>query len=325
MLPDRFSPSRWGVFLTACAGLWLGIPAAAQTAGSVPQATTTPAPAGNAARLKIGPGDLLELSVFDEPELAQSVRVSDTGTAELSLVGTVHFAGLTTSEAQALVENQLRERNFLLHPHVNILIREYSTQGVSILGEIKNPGVYPILGSRNLLDLLSQAGGVTSLASNQAIIKHRSGNEENVVTDISRNNPQQLLASSVDIGPGDTIFVPRAGIVYVLGDVGRPGGYVMQDDGKMTLLQAVSMAAGTLKTASEGKTRLLEKTPAGNFQERPVDLKKVIRGEAQDIQLQPEDIVYVPASTAKTIFLNGPQLAQSAASAVVYHGVTAIP
>lgn len=330
-----FVPAQWSASAAISFALLLPAAAFSQTATQAPvvtpssgATTTTPAVRSgqpSPARLKIGSGDLLEVTVFDEPSLTQSIRVSDTGDADFSLIGSVHLDGLTTAEAQKVVQTKLQDGNYLLHPRVNILIREYSTQGVSILGEVKNPGVYPILGSRNLLDLISQAGGTTNAAAQKATIKHRSGTEEQVTTKLSNNNPDAaMLAAQVDIQPGDTIFVPRAGIVYVLGSVSHPGGYIMQDDGKMSLLQAVSLAAGTMRVASEGKTHILQKTPNG-FHESQVDLKKIMEGKQPDVQLQAEDIVYVPTSAAKSILLSGSQLSQAAASSAVYQGIAAIP
>jgi polysaccharide export outer membrane protein len=275
------------------------------------------------ARLRIGPGDLLQINVFDEPELTQSVRVNDRGDADLLLIGSIHFAGLTTSEAKATVEERLRKVNFMLHPSVSIFIQEYGTQGVSVLGEVKRPGVYTVLGSRNLLDLISEAGGITSIAAGEAVIKRRSGKEEKIRTSLT-NNPDQMLLSAIQIEPGDTVLIPRAGIVYVLGDVNRPGAFVMQDNGKVTLLQAISYASGVKRTGSEKKTRLIHQTASG-FQEVQVDVKRMLEGKDSDIPLQPNDIVYIPVSTAKSFFVTAPQLAQSAASAAVFMGIQSIP
>jgi polysaccharide export outer membrane protein len=273
----------------------------------------------DSARLRIGSGDLLELSVFDVPELAQVVRVSDTGSATLMLLGSLHLDGLTAVEAQALIEYRLRQGNFILDPHVSLIIREYGTQGVSVLGEVKKPGVYQVLGARNLLDIISEAGGTTPFAGQQATVKRRASQE--TLTASLSNDPAELLARDIELCPGDTVVVPKAGIVYVLGDVGRPGGYVMQNNGRISLLQAIAMAQGVNRTAAKKHTRLIRKSASG-VQETTLDLKPVLEGRAPDPALEPEDILYIPPSSAKSFVMRDtPALMQSTASAAIYQAM----
>jgi len=270
------------------------------------------------ARVRIGPGDLLHLTVFDVPELAQELRVSDTGDATLTLIGPLHLRGLTTAQAQALIEARLRKGNFILDPQVSLIIREYGTQGVSVLGEVRKPGVYQVLGTRNLLDIISEAGGTTPFAAQQATIKRRAS-EEKFTASLS-NDPAELLAQEVELRPGDTVIIPKAGIVYVLGDVGRPGGYLMQNSGRISLLEAVALAEGPTRTAAKKHTRLIRKNAAG-IQETVLDLKQVLEGRAQDPELHPEDIVYIPPSTPKSLLMHAPTLMQAATSAAVYQAI----
>jgi len=269
-------------------------------------------------RIRIGPGDLLDLSVFDVPELTQVVRVSDAGDATLVLLGSLRLDGLTAAEAQALIEDRLQKGNLILHPHVSVIIREYGTQGVSVLGEVRKPGVYQVLGTRNLLDIISEAGGTTPFAAQEATVKRRASPEK--FTASLSNDPAQLLAHDVELRPGDTVIVPKAGIVYVLGDVGRPGGYIMQNNGRITLLQVVAMAQGVNRTAARKHTRLIRKTAAG-VDETILNLKQVLEGGAADPELQPEDIVYIPPSTAKSLVMRTPALMEAATSAAVYQAV----
>jgi len=294
-------------------------PCAAQEAGAPDQGQAAVAtPAGDTARIRIGPGDLLEVTVFDVPELAQVVRVSDAGDASLMLLGSLHLEGLPAAEAQELIEDLLRQANFILDPHVSLIIREYGTQGVSVLGEVKKPGVYPVLGARNVLDIISEAGGTTPFAAPQATVKRRASQEK--LTASLSNDPSELLARDVDLRPGDTVIVPKAGIVYVLGDVGRPGGYLMQNSGRITLLEAVALAQGANRTAAKKQTRLIRKSVSG-VQETRLDLKQVLVGRAPDPELQPEDIVYIPPSTPKSLLMHTPALVQSATSAAVYQAI----
>jgi polysaccharide export outer membrane protein len=273
------------------------------------------------ATIRIGPGDLLDLSVFDIPELAQVIRVSDQGDAVLTMLGTLHLAGMTAADAQTLIERRLREGNYILDPHVSVVVREYDTQGVSVLGEVRKPGVYLVLGARSLLDVVSEAGGLTEMATQQATIKRRTGD---VVLQVNLSNePSDLPTGNIEIQPGDTVVVARAGIVYVIGDVGRPGGFVMQNKGGMTLLQAVALAGGVNRTASQSKTRLIHRNDAG-FHDRTLDVKRILEGKAVDVALNAEDIIYIPSSKAKQLLHRAPDvssLAQSAAASAIYLGM----
>jgi polysaccharide export outer membrane protein len=271
------------------------------------------------AKIRIGPGDLLELSVFDTPELTQLVRISDNGDAPLTLLGAVHLAGRTPTDAQSLIETRLRTGGFLLDPHVSLMIREYGTQGISVVGEVNKPGICSVVGAHNLLDVISMAGGTTRFAAHYATIKHR--RSEGILTASLSNEPGELLATNIELQPGDTVIIPKAGIVYVIGDVGHPGGFVIQTNGKITLLQAVALAAGINRTAAAGSTRLIRKTDAGGFEESTVNLKRLLKGKSADIALRPEDIVYIPPSTSKSVLEHAPSLAQSAAAAAVYQAV----
>jgi polysaccharide biosynthesis/export protein len=310
---------RTSVVLVYLVTLALGL-ASAQTKVDFeqpPASATSPASLGTGSgRVRIGPGDLLDVKVFDVEELTQEVRVSDRGEAVLTFLGPLHLTGLTTAEAQVLVENRLRDGNYVRDPHVSILIMQYGTQGVSVLGQVGKPGVYPVLGARTLLDVISDAGGITPMAAHEATIKRRQGGE--VFTASLSDNPGELLAGNVEMWPGDTVIVPKAGIVYVIGDVGRPGGFVMENNGRVTLLEAVALASGVNRTAAQGKARIIRKTSAG-YSTMPVDLKHILQGKAADVPLEREDIVYIPASTARSLVFHTPQVLEAAAaSATVY-------
>ena len=168
----------------------------AQSTGAEGARVSNPTHFANS-QIKIGPGDLLQVNVFDEPEMAQTIRVSDAGSADFMLLGSLKVAGMTASDAQRFVEAQLLTRNFLRSPHVSITIQEYGTQGVSVLGEVKKPGVYPFLGSRNLLDILSQAGGTTPIASNIAMVKRRNGEQEKVTTPTNSSRRRSIWSPAI--------------------------------------------------------------------------------------------------------------------------------
>lgn len=268
------------------------------------------------AATRIGPGDMLSINVFEVPELAQTVRVSDSGEASFSLIGSLAVAGKTTNELQALLEREYRNRNMLLDPHITVLVTEYATQGVSVLGEVANPSTYPLIGPHTLLNMISAAGGLTQLAGGSVTIAHRDGTEQTAV--LEPNNPTKTLAQDVQVQPGDRIMIARASIVYVVGDVGKPGGYQMQNNGKLTVLQAIALASGTNRTAALSQAKIIHETSAG-YQEAKINLKKLLHGSSPDIPLMANDILFVPNSKLKTAVASSfTTVIQSASMAAIY-------
>ncbi|MGA2989019.1 MAG: SLBB domain-containing protein, partial [Candidatus Korobacteraceae bacterium] len=278
-----------------------GSAAAEKPAGA--SAPAAPAPIKMAAApVPIAAGDLLEISVFDAPELTQQVRVGADGKAQLALLGSTQLGGLTGQEAADLIANELRGRHFLLRPQVNVLIKEFASKGVSVTGEVQHPGVYPVLGPRTLLDVLSLAGGLTNYADgNKIIIKHRSGTQEIVTAKLNNGDAELSVANDVQVFPGDLVLVPRAGVVYIMGSVNRPGGFIMQDSGKATLLQALAQAGGTSSGAAANKSVLLRKSATGGYATSKLRVGKISRGQDPDVELRPNDIVFVPSSRLKDV------------------------
>lgn len=250
--------------------------------------------------LKIGVGDLLEMRVFGVPDLTDQVRIGADGNISLPLVGTVHVEGLSIDQAQKTIEARLRDGGFVRDPHVTISVKEFVTQGISVMGEVVRPGVYPLLGARRLFDALSSAGGTTQKAGKLVTITRRDNPKEPILVALS-SDPNISSQSNVDVYPGDTIVVSKAGIVYVVGDVGRPSGFVMENNESLTVLQAIALAQGLGKTAAVNSAKIIRKTSDGRT-EIPVALKKILEAKAgyPDIPMQAEDILFVPTSAGKS-------------------------
>ena len=257
--------------------------------------------------LKIGPGDLLTVEVFDVPELKQEIRVSDIGDAELSLIGRIHLADLTIEAAEQSIASQLKMRGLVVHPQVSLLVREYATQGVAVTGEVRKPGIYQVLGPRTLTQVISEAGGLTEIASPNITVEHRDGTR------------QLLLSNSRDalLHPGDTVLVARVGIAYIVGDVARSGGYVMRDGGELSIAQLVALGGGPLPTAKATKVRLVRKH-GDTRQEIEINLKEILRGNAPDVPLLPDDIVFVPNSGWKSAATRLQSITQMTVGAAIY-------
>jgi polysaccharide export outer membrane protein len=271
---------------------------------------------GQKETLLIGPGDMLHVQVFDTPELEQHARVTDTGDLPLVIGGNVHVAGVTPAQAAHIVEEALQEGHFLLHPKVAITVEEYATQKVSVVGEVKAPGAYAINTPRSVLDVLTLAGGLTDIADRKVLIERR-GTKERIPYFLS-NNADAALESAVEVNPGDSVLVPKAGIVYVLGDVVRPGGYAMtNNDGEITVLQLIARAGGTNHSAVPSHAKLIHKKGTAYIDE-PLALSAMQKGHRADLPLQADDIIYVPFSYLRSFGMQASGIAGSLGSAAVY-------
>jgi polysaccharide export outer membrane protein len=271
---------------------------------------------GSGAAGPIGAGDLVEMSVFDTPELSGKLRVSNTGDISLPLVGSLHVAGLKADDAQSLIRQKFIDGGFLKDPQVTVFVAEYATQGVAVLGEVKNPGIYPAFGSHHLLDYLSIAGGITPLAGTNIAITRAGHPDVPESVKISASAAPKPL-NNPEILPGDSIFVERTGLIYVIGEVGRPGGFPMNHDQHVTILQAIALAQGTSYTAAKASAKIIRTTTQGR-QEIPVNLKNILAAKAPDELLQDNDILFVPSSAAKATLKNMEALLPAAASATIY-------
>lgn len=277
------------------------------------------APVQSDSLLRLEAGDLVEVGVYNVPELTTKARVSSKGDVYLPLIDYIHVAGLTAEEAEGVIQKRLSDGGFVKNPHVTLFVDQYASQGASLLGEVARPGVYPVPGQQRLFDLISAAGGLTEKAGRSITVTHRNQPGKSVTIPLSRNitdNPE----SNVPILPGDTIIVRKADLVYVVGDVGRPSGFLM-DSGHVTVLQAIALAGGTTRTANLGGTRIIRRGPSG-LTETPVELKRILRAKAPDVTMQADDILFVPTSATKVFAGRAMEAAMQAATAA---SIVAIP
>jgi polysaccharide export outer membrane protein len=246
--------------------------------------------------VKLGPGDLLEITVFGVPDLSTKSRISGSGDVYMPLIDYVHVADLTTDEAQELIQKRLEDGGFVRGPHVSIFIEEAQSQAVTMVGEVAHPGPYTIAGNRTLFDMISAAGGLSDKAGRMVTIIHRDDPDHKIEIQLSANLAEDTQ-HNVDVLAGDTIIVSRAGIVYVVGDVQHPSGFLIEDS-SLSVLKALALAGGSNRTASLDKTRILRQT-SGGVQEIPVSLKKILYAKAPDIPMVKGDVLFVPGSAAK--------------------------
>src|SRR2546426_3858812 len=270
----------------------------AQASASTPQAAPVAARSnGNPADLLIGAGDLLEVSLYGMPDFKTDVRVNSGGEISLPMLGTVAVGGLSIEQAETLIGRKLIQKGLFNDPHITVFEKEYATQGISVLGEVQKAGIYPLLGSRRLYDAIPAAGGTTPKAGRYVLITRRNDPQRSVRAPLLTGAPESM-ENNVPVKPGDTIVVSKAGVVYVVGDVRQPGGFVMENGNDITVLKAIALAQGTNPNAGLSAARLIRNTPEGP-KDVPLSLKKILTAKAPDLQLQPDDIVFVPSSAGK--------------------------
>jgi len=267
--------------------------------------------------LLIGPGDALHIQVYDTPEMEQKAKVTDSGDVPLSFLGNVKVANMTPGQAGAEIERRLIAANIMLHPQVTVRVDAYATQNASVMGQVVKPGPYEIDTRRKVIDVLALAGGLTDAADRHITIE-RFGDPNKKVEYYYSNVAGTALEDDPMVYPGDTVVVPKAAVVYVLGDVLKPGGYpISTNNSKMTVLQAISVAGYANHSAAVGKSKLVRKTATGVEQiDLPVGAMQ--KGKAPDVALLPDDVVYVPFSFLRNVAVNGSSILASATSAAIY-------
>ena len=273
------------------------------------------------AKLKLAPGFLLSLNVLDDPDLVGVFRIDQNGDIAPPVLGTMHVAGKTVSEARVQIRNKLLDDQILKDPQVNLTVIEYTSPEVTIIGEVAIPGKYPLLIPRTLVDVLALAGGTTVTAGNEVQITRGSANAELIPQPIlvhySRATDPDAVKQAI-VNPGDTVLVKRAGIVYVLGAVTRPGGYVMQEEGTLDVLQAISLANGTSLAAKTGEIHILRRDDHGAVTDIRLSYSKLTHAQSSEVQLHPQDVLYVPMNKVKAILTNGSSILAGTASASIY-------
>lgn len=248
---------------------------------------------------RIGPGDLLELKVFQVEELSQIVRVSEDGSITLPLLGRVIVEGLT-QEGVVQKLTELLQAKYVKNPQVTIFIKEYKNQQVAVIGAVEKAGSYELVGRKNLLQIISMAGGFSETAGNEVFILREGpdGATSTVSIDLKDLLVNGNQALNIPIEPNDVINVPvdREIRVFVMGRVTRPGAVKAKLSEGITLLQSIADAGGLAEGAKEGSITITRKDKAGKEQKIRVNLKDIIKGRKKDILLQEGDVVYVPES-----------------------------
>jgi polysaccharide export outer membrane protein len=256
------------------------------------------------------PGDTLDVTVFGAPELSQRVRVTSNGEVYLPLVNYVHVGGLDIQGAQASIEGALKKGNFVVSPHVTVVVAEFAS-GVTLMGEVMRPGLYSVTASNGrLLDIITEAGGTTPNAGPMVAITHRDNTPPQTV--YLSHDPDKAMEANVPVSQGDTIMVSKAGTIFVVGEVIQPSAFIMESRSGYTALKALAMAHGATRMAKLSSAKIIRQTPKG-VEEIPVPLDKIAQNKAPDTELIADDILLVPTSHGKVAAAQAISMAQSIA------------
>jgi polysaccharide export outer membrane protein len=291
----------------------------------------------------IYPNDLLFIQVFDVDQMTREYRVSSTGSLLFPLLPeALPVQGLTPQQVADLISKKCIEAGLLTHPQISVTIRESRIHSVAIAGAVKNPQIYPVLGRISLLDIISQAGGITDDAGASVTVTRGEVSSRALTSDAGKategEKAQPVPATvsidlrglletgdpnlNISVYPGDRVTVQRAGVVYVLGAVNRAGAYLLTESRHdMTVLKALALAE-SLKATAKGRKALIlrpNSSAPGGREEIPVDLHAMLQGHAPDKPLVNNDILFVPDSLALRALHKAAEVAVNTAGlAVIY-------
>jgi polysaccharide export outer membrane protein len=235
----------------------------------------------------LGPGDTVRITAFRYPDLTTETRISDQGTVNVPMVGSVTLAGMTPEQAARDIANRMKRGNFILNPQIDVTVLEARSRQVSVLGSVARPGRYMLDGSTaRLTDVLAMAGGLVPAASDTAVVKQNRGEKSaSVNVDLASLIGGGDASKDIEVRSGDSVFVPKAPVVYVYGEVNRGGSYRLEPG--MTVMQAISVAGGVTPRGSDSRVKLRRRDAEGKWQEtnaKPVD------------SVSPDDVIYVRES-----------------------------
>ena len=285
----------------------------------------------------LGPDDQIGIRVLDLEEFAEgasgkerSYRIDLRGQINLPLIGRMKVAGQTVEQVEATLADRLKE--YLKNPSVTVMVAEYKSQPISVIGQVQTPGVHQLQGRKNLLEVISVVGGLKPEAGHQIKITRKiefgaiplptakldsTGQYSVAEVSVKRIMNAQSPEENIQIQPFDVISVPKAELVYVVGNVKRSGGFVLGDREKVTALQALSMAEGLDRDASSNGAKILRRTAeSSERKEIVVALGDILKGKVADVPMEPDDILFVPSSVKKKVITRSLEAALSVGTGI---------
>ena len=282
----------------------------------------------------LGPDDQITIQVLDAEEISNKpVRITMTGNLRVPTIGTIKAAGLTVEQLEAEITSRLKQ--YIHDPEVVVSVAEFRSQPVSVFGAVRTPGVHQLQGRKDLIEILSLAGGLAEDAGYSVKITRdiqwgriplsnaqddATGKFSVAEVSLKAMTDATNPAENITICPHDVISVPRAEMIYVTGQVHKPGGYVLRDRETLSVLKALSLAGGLDRTASPQNARILRPSSShSNRNEIAVDLKKILIGKSDDVPLQAEDILFIPENVSKRAAVRAMEAALQIGTGVVIY------
>lgn len=287
--------------------------------------------ASNLPAQKIGPDDLLAISVYDSPELTRTVRVGANGAIRLPMLKQrLDVQGMMPGEVEAAIAGALVAEELIVNPFVTVTVAEYHSRPISVMGAVKKPVTFQADTAVTLLDALARAEGLSSDAGREILISRAPARGDNTPPLVQRIPVKALIDSAdpsvnVRLTGGEEIRVPEAGRVYVVGNVKKPGAFVLQDNSETTLLKALAMAEGLMPYSNKQAYIYRAEGGAAGKNEIPVELRRILDRKAEDVQLQANDIIYIPDNRGRKLTMGALEkiviFGSAVTTALVYAGV----
>jgi len=289
--------------------------------------------AGNLPLQKIGPNDLVALSVYQAPEFTRTVRVGAEGRLRLPMVKqTIRAEGLLPSELEAAVAEALIHEQILVDPVVTISIVEYHSRPISVAGAVKKPTTFQAIGAVTLLDALTRSEGLTQDAGPEILVTRRQPGPDGDLVSLVQRIPVSGLIDAADpelnlrLYGGEEIRVPEAGRIFVVGNVKKPGSYPVKDASDTTVLKMLALSEGLAPFAGKQAYIYRREDGTGTKNEIAIELRHIMDRKAPDVPLQPQDILYIPDNRGRRISLTALERAiafgTATASGVLIWGVS---
>jgi polysaccharide biosynthesis/export protein len=288
----------------------------------------------------LGPGDRITVHVFGADDIPdRPIEVGSDGKINLPMVGMVQASGVTVRDLE--VDLVRRYSTYFKEPQVNVTVTDYRSQPVTVAGSVNLPNVVQLHGPTRLMEVISQAGGLRPDAGNTVTVAHQNSPNKNSDNDPATSSPdsnanfnikqidlQKIIdgsdpSANIVVEANDLVTVSKAKMIYVVGDVGRPGAFVLDGhSGSIAVLQAIALAGGINRTAASSKARILRATNEDDMHrvESQIDLNKILSNKSPDIALHADDILYVPNSKAKNASLRALEMAVNVGTGIaIWH------
>jgi polysaccharide export outer membrane protein len=316
MAKDRIQQARIRESFMKCLTISLLAIAVASAALAQPQTNpihvgagaNTPSDGPNLSVARLGKDDLIGISVYDAPELTRTVRVDDDGNIRLPMVRQhIKAAGLLPAELENAIMTALVDEHVLVSPVVTVAVVEYHSRPITVVGAVKNPTTFQATGNVTLLEAITQAGGLTANAGAEIEVSHPASSANGKSVNLTERIPVHSLmdeadpAANMKLEGGETIRVPQAGQVFVVGNVKHPGPFLITNDSESSVLKALAIAGGLDSFSSHTAYIYRIDDSSGRKNEIPIPIKKILSRKSPDVPLYGNDMLYVPSANGQRV------------------------